>query len=164
MSKPTERQEHLYELLKEFDTAMLITRGGDHGMHARPMRVAELRPGADAYFVTSIDSPKVAEIERDPDAVLTLQRSSRFAAAYGRVDVIRDRSLIERLWQEPWKAWFPDGKDDPSLAVLKLDAKEGEYWDSSGARGVRYALSAAAAYVQGEKPTTDEKQHARVRL
>lgn len=52
------RREHLYDLLKDFDTAMLVTKSADGHMHARPMAVAELRADADAYFVTGIDSPK----------------------------------------------------------------------------------------------------------
>ena len=60
-----EDEEHLYDLLASFETAMLVTRGRDGHMHARPMAVAEMRADADAYFVTSIDSPKVAEIYAD---------------------------------------------------------------------------------------------------
>lgn len=164
MKQPTERREHLYELLKDIDTAMLVTRTGERGMHARPMAVADLRPDADAYFVTSVDSPKVAEIEREPNVLLTFQSSDRFAAVSGRVTVSRDRALVERLWKEPWKVWFPKGKDDPSIAVLKLDAEQGEYWDNSGAQGVQYVLSAAKAYLKGDTPATDDKQHGRVRL
>ena len=65
--------EHLYDLLKDFDTAMLVTRAADGHLHARPMAVAELRADADAYFVTNIDSPKVAEVYADADVLLTFQ-------------------------------------------------------------------------------------------
>ena len=54
--------EHLSQLLEGFDTAMLVTRAADGRLHARPMAVAALRADADAYFVASIDSPKVAEV------------------------------------------------------------------------------------------------------
>ncbi len=74
---PTDRREHLYDLLKDFDTAMLVTRSADGHMHARPMAVAEMRPDADAYFVTGIDSPKVAEIKANPDVTLTFQSKTR---------------------------------------------------------------------------------------
>ena len=159
-----EESEHLYDLLRDFDTAMLITRAADGHLHARPMAVAELRADADAYFVTSIDSPKIAEIEADADVLLTFQSERQFAAVYGRVNVIQDRQLIERLWQEAWKVWFPRGKDDPTIALLRFDAERGEFWDSAGTRGVQYAFEAARAYLRGDKPQVDPDQHGRVRL
>jgi general stress protein 26 len=159
-----EEGRHLYDLLRDFDTAMLITRAADGHLHARPMAVAELRADADAYFVTSIDSPKIAEIEADADVLLTFQSERQFAAVYGRVNVIQDRQLIERLWQDAWKVWFPHGKDDTTIALLRFDAERGEFWDSAGTRGVQYAFEAARAYLRGDKPQVDADRHGRVRL
>ncbi len=158
------RAEHLYDLLKDFDTAMLITRSGEGHMHARPMAVAELRPDADAYFVTAIDSPKVAEIEASPDVTLTFQSSNQFASVCGRVRVVRDPALIDRLWKEAWKVWFPKGKNDPSISLLQFNAQHGEYWDNAGTQGLKYAFEAAKAYVKGQTPISDQKQHAKVEL
>ena len=45
-----ETQRHLYDLIKDFGTAMLITHQPDGKCHARPMAVAELKTDADAYF------------------------------------------------------------------------------------------------------------------
>jgi general stress protein 26 len=156
--------EHLYDLLEDFATAMLITRAADGHLHARPMAVAELRADADAYFVTSIDSPKIAEIESDADVLLTFQSERQYATVYGRVNVIQDSQLIDRLWKEAWRVWFPLGKSDPSIALLRFDAERGEFWDNAGTRGVQYVFEAAKAYLRGETPQTDRNQHGRVRL
>jgi general stress protein 26 len=156
--------QHLYDLLQDFDTAMLITRASDGNLHARPMAVAELRADADAYFVTDIESPKVAEIEADADVLLTFQSARQYAALYGRVNVVQDRALIERLWKEAWQVWFPRGQTDPSIALLRFDAERGEFWDNAGTRGMQYAFEAARAYLRGETPQTDPEQHGRVRL
>ncbi len=45
MTKATNTQQHLYDLLKDFDTAMLVTQSADGHMHSRPMAIAELRAG-----------------------------------------------------------------------------------------------------------------------
>ncbi|MGH6609319.1 MAG: pyridoxamine 5'-phosphate oxidase family protein [Burkholderiaceae bacterium] len=164
MESTTRRSEHLYDLLKDFDTAMLVTRSTEGHMHARPMAVAELRADADAYFVTGIDSPKVEEIQANPDVTLVFQSSNQFASVCGRASVVRDPALIDRLWKEAWKVWFPKGKTDPSIALLKFDAQHGEYWDNAGAQGLKYAFEAAKAYVKGETPKEDQKQHAKVEL
>ncbi len=159
----TDKHEHLFELVNDIDTAMLITRAGG-ALHARPMSVAELKPDADAYFATSLDSPKVAEIEADPYAMITFQDGSKYAVITGEARVVRDRALIEKLWSEAWRVWFPQGKDDPSLCLLKLEAREGEFWDNTGAKGLRYLFEGAKAVLQGTRPETDQDQHAKVQL
>jgi general stress protein 26 len=159
----TEKHEHLYDLVKTIGTAMLITRSGGE-LHARPMSVADLRPEADAFFASSIESPKVAEIEADPYAMITFQDGMKFAVVTGQARIVRDRALIDKLWSESWRAWFPGGKDDPSLCLLKFEANAGEFWDNSGAKGLRYLFEGAKAILQGERANPDADQHAKVQL
>ena len=142
--------EHLYDLLASFATAVLVTRGRDGHMHARPMAVAEMRADADAYFVTSIDSPKVAEIYADADVLLTFQSAHQYAAIYGRVNIVRERALIDRLWKDSWKIWFPRGPSDPAIALLRFDAERGELWNDLGLLGVQYAFEATKAYLRAD--------------
>ena len=159
----TDTHEHFYDLLKDIKTAMMITRAGGK-LHARPMSVADLRADADAYFATSLDSPKVAEIEADPSMMVTFQDGRQFAVLIGNARIVRDRALIDKLWSEAWRVWFPKGKEDPSLCLIKLEAQEGEYWDSSGVRGLRYLFEGVKAVLQGTTPDMDAGQHAKVRL
>jgi general stress protein 26 len=156
-------QKHLYDLIKGFKTCMLVTHGRG-GRHARPMAIAELKPDADAYFATRLDSPKVAEIESDGTVLITFQGSAEYAALYGSVTIVRDRALIKQLWSETWKPWFPGGKDDPALCLLKFHAAAGEYWDNSGLQGLEYLFEGMKAILQKRQPQTDEKQHAKVSL
>src|SRR4029453_1886279 len=107
MTSATNTQKHLYDLLKDFDTAMLVTRSADGHMHSRPMAIAALGPDSDAYLVTSIDSPKVAEVQANPGVTLTFQSSNQYASLSGQVMIVRDRALIDRLYKEAWKIWFP---------------------------------------------------------
>lgn len=161
---PVEEKEHLYELLKDFSTAMLASRTLDNSLHARPMAVAELRPDAEAYFVTDARSPKVAEIEAHPDVLVTFQSSSEFATLYGTASVVRNRAEVDRLWKEPWRVWFPEGKDDPNLVLINVKPRSGEFWDNSGAEGVKYLFEGLKAYLKGERPKPDDTLSAKVTL
>jgi general stress protein 26 len=58
MSKATDTKGHLFELLREFDTTMLVTVDNDGGLHARPMAVGSLEADGDTYLVTSVVSCK----------------------------------------------------------------------------------------------------------
>ena len=165
MTTATNTREHLYDLLKDFDTAMLVTRSADGHMHSRPMAIAELRRDSDIYLVTSIDSPKVDEIQANPGVTLTFQSSNQYASLSGGATIVRDRALIDRLYKEAWKVWFPQGRNDPSIALLQFNAQHGEYWDNAGAEGLKYVFEAAKAYVKGEQPKdVDQQQHAKVTL
>src|SRR4051795_112829 len=124
--------DRLYDIIKDFDNAILVTQIGEGRIHARPMAVAEIRPDGDIFFTTDIDSPKVAELAANPDVVVSFQSGSQFATVSGRAEVLQDRALIERLWSEAWKVWFPGGKNDPSLCLIRVDGREGEYWDNAG--------------------------------
>jgi general stress protein 26 len=160
----TKSIEHLYDVIKAFDTAMLITRAADGTLRGRPMTVADPNRNGEIYFSTSVDSPKVKELEADPRVSVTLQGTARHASVSGTARVVRDRALVEELWTESWRLWFPKGKDDPSLCLIAVKPNEGRYWDYSGARGVEYLFAAAKAYLSGKSPEPTDGQTGDVRL
>ncbi len=143
------------EVLEHFDTAMLVTRAHDGELRARPMAIADRDESGDLWFVTSFDSPKAAEIRADDQVSVTMQSKARFLSISGRAEIVRDRAKIEALWRETWKVWFPNGKDDPAIALVRVVASEGEYWDQHGAKGLKYAFDAARGLIQGRRPDRD---------
>lgn len=160
-----DNREHLLELLKGFDTAMLATRTGNGAIRARPMALAEVRDDGLVHVVAGLDDPKVAEIESDPHVGLFMQGKTQWVSISGSARVVRDRALIERLWSEVWRVWNPAGKDDPNLCLIAIEPSEGEYWDNAGARGVAFLLEAAKAYVTGTTPDAQKMdENAKVSL
>ena len=163
MTTQNDGRAHLHDVVEDFDVAMLVTHTAN-AIHARPMAIAKLDDGLGAYLVTDINSFKVEEVNANPHAVLTFQSSKQFASVRGEIAVLQDRQLIEKLWKEAWKVWFPAGKSDPNIALLRFTAHDGEYWDNAGMQGIKYVYDAAKAYFTGETPKTDEAQHAKVPL
>jgi general stress protein 26 len=164
-TEQVDQPEHLVQVLKDFDSAILITRTEDGALRGRPMALAEVEAGGDVFFASSLNNETVREIEGDPRVAVTVQGKLKFASVSGRAHVMRDRALIKKLWREGWKLWFPDGPDDPNLCLIKFDADEGEYWDTSGTRGIKFALRAAGAYARGERPDAREgSENAKVKL
>lgn len=171
MAKPTppaqtaESTRHYFEVIENFDTAMLVTRPSDGSLHGRPLSIAGKDPDGTLWFVTSAQSPKVAEIEADPRALVTMQSSNRFVTLKGTAEVMKDRSKVEELWSAAQRIWF-EGKDDPDIALVRFVPSDAEYWDNAGAQGIRFAVAAAKAVIQG-KPLTDRgdpKAHGKVGL
>ena len=53
----------------------------------------------------------------------------------------RDRATIDALWSPVQKVFFPEGKDDPNLVVLRVRVRDAAYWESAGnfiARATRF--------------------------
>lgn len=159
----TNAPKHLEELLTGFDNAMLVTRRPDGRMRSRPMAIVDVRGDGTIYFATAIDSPKTEELEGDPHVNVALQSGGRFVSITGTGRIVADRALLDRLWSESWRVWFPGGPDDPSLCLLVVDPEEAEFWDRSGGRGLKYLFQAAKAYLSGTQPPPDEEQHGKVK-
>ncbi|HET9957371.1 MAG TPA: pyridoxamine 5'-phosphate oxidase family protein [Polyangiaceae bacterium] len=164
-SQSSELLDHFLSLLGKFDTAILVTHQGDHGLHGRPMAIADTDADGTLWFLTSDDSPKVAEIAEDSRVLVTMQQDTRFIVASGRIRVVRDAKKIDELWKESDRVWF-DGKDDPNLVLLSFFPEDAEFWDNSGSRGVRFVYRAAKAVLSGVplKDLNDPTAHAKVSL
>jgi general stress protein 26 len=160
-----DKREHLVTVLKDFDTGMLFTRTSAGQLRGRPMALADVQQDGTIFLATQLGSEKQKELEADPHVALSVQGKIKFASISGSATINRDRALIHKLWREGWKVWFPEGKDDPRLCLIELDPVAGEYWDSSGARGVQFAVKAAKAYLSGERlEEKDLDQNAKVQL
>lgn len=158
-----DEKKQLLEIVRDFDNAMLVT--ADHGgMQARPMAVASIEENGDIYFSTDVSSPKAHQIADDPHVAILFQGKLKFAAVYGKASVVQDRALVERLWKPDWKVWFPKGKDDPSLCLIRVSATHGQYWDNSGAKGIKYVIEVAKALVKKTTPDVEKDQTAKVSL
>ena len=167
MSTKTEQQTDrtaLYEVLDDFDTAMLTTFTADGTPHGRPMHVAQ-RDGDTLWFVTGIDSGKVREIASGDPAVLTFQSSDTWVAATGEVEISHDRGKVDELWSPVMKAWFPEGPEDPGVVAVRVDLVSAEYWATTGTDKVSFAFGVAKSILTGTPiDSDDEGEHGEVRL
>lgn len=147
----------LYDILTEFDTAMLITHTPDGRLHARPMVIADVEENCDLWFITRSDSGKVEEVQADHDVHVFMQNSWKSAVSIsGKASMVSNRAKIDEVWKEQYKVWFPDGKDDPKIALIQVRGTEAQYWDQSGLNKLKYLYEAARAYVTGTTPKLEE--------
>jgi general stress protein 26 len=163
---PDTRYDKLHDLLADFDTAMLVTRTPEGQLRSRPMAVAAVEPDGALWFMTQRDSAKVTEIEHYHEVNVAFQSKLKFVSISGSGYVVEDRQKVDELWNEAWKHWFPGGKDDPQLMLVCVDGATGEYWDNSGASGIKYLIEAGKAYLSGTRPNVerDPAIHAKVNL
>jgi general stress protein 26 len=162
MAQETSRDEaiqKLNELIKDIDFAMLTTIDEDGTLRSRPMVTQRSQFDGDLWFFTGASSPKVAEVMHDRHVNLSYAdpKNQNYVSISGTARVVRDRKKMEELWNPAYKAWFPNGLDDPDLALLQVTAEHAEYWDSPSS-AVVHALGFVKAVVTGQRAQGGENE------
>ena len=152
--------EKLRELVKDIDFCMLTTvdEGGD--LHSRPMSSnGDIDADGDIWFFTNASSHKVSEIEKLPKVNVSFADpdNQRYVSVSGTAQLVRDRAKIDELWRPEFKIWFPKGKDDPEVALLRIALEKAEYWDSPSST-IGFALSFVSSLVTGKEPDMGENR------
>jgi general stress protein 26 len=145
MSNQAEIEHKFWKALRSDMTVMLGLAGVDEG-HTRPM-TAQLDGDEDRgpiYFFGSKETELVSELQTDGRAIATFASKGNdvFATIHGTLSIDNDRAVIDRLWNSFVAAWYPGGKDDPNLTLLRLDADRAQVWidASSLLAGVKVML------------------------
>ena len=53
-----------------------------------------------------------------------------FACLAGNARLDNNPGMIDKLWSQRVEAWFPAGKSDPNLALLRFDVESAELWET----------------------------------
>jgi general stress protein 26 len=140
-SRKNDSVEKLNDLIQGMKVAMLTTREPDGKLRARPMVVQQVEFDGDLWFFTSSSSPKVDEIRSEGQVNVSFANSSdqEYVSVSGTAHLVYDKAKAEELWSPLHKAWFPNGVDDPDLALLKVKVDQAEYWDSPSGKMVQLA-------------------------
>lgn len=142
MNNTTDRSESvkkLRELIKDIRFAMLTTCEEDGTLRSRPMATQDIEDDGDLWFFTYGSAHKVDEIQQNQHVNVSYSdpNNQKYVSASGNAELVRDREKIEELWNPLYKAWFPQGLDEPDLALLKVSVDQAEYWDSPSSKVVR---------------------------
>ena len=152
--------QKLREMLKDIDFCMLTTIDENGDLHSRPMSLnGDVDEAGNLWFFTSANSLKVTEVGRTPrcNASFADTADSRYVSISGKAELVTDKNKIEELWKPELKAWFPEGTDQPDLALLRLTIEKAEFWDSPGGT-VAQVISFVSALVTGESADWGENK------
>lgn len=123
-------EEKLWKALKDDRTVMLGVDGVEDG-HSKPMTALLDSDGGPAiWFFTSNETTLVSTLKSGARATAAFAAKGHglFASIQGGLsDDSGNRAMIDKLWNPFIAVWF-DGKDDPKLALLRLDAEHAEVW------------------------------------
>ena len=113
------------------------------------------------WFFTQDPSQKTDQVRTNNHVNVAIQSGDDYISIAGTATISTDRAMIEELWNPHAEAWFEGGKDDPSVALLRIHADSAEYWTVNSNKAVA-AVKYAKAIVTGTQPNVGD--NARVNL
>ena len=154
MSNESDIAAKFWKALKSDMTVMLGLSAVQDG-HAQPM-TAQLEEGADRgpiWFFTAKDVHLVQAMGQSHAAAAQFASKGHdlFASIQGTLTLNNDRAVIDRLWNRFVAAWYPGGKDDPKLQLLRFDPTHAHVWLNEN------SLFAGLKILLGSDPKKDYK-------
>lgn len=151
MATDAEIEAKFWAALKAEPTIMLGLAGARDG-HTQPMTaITEQDASGPLWFFTSKDNSIIAALGQAHRAIATYTAKGHdlFATVHGELSVHTDRATIDRLWNPYVEAWFKEGKNDPSIALLRLETESAQIWLNGS------SIAAAVKRLFGRDPQQD---------
>lgn len=152
----------LADLIEATRIAMLTTEEPDGSLRSRPLATLQMDSEGRLWFFTAMSSGKVGEIDQHRKVNLSYASVAEqdYVSVSGRARLLRDAPKIHQLWTAWVEPWFPNGPDDPDLALLEVTIDEAEYWDAPASR-MRRLFGLTKARTTGD--TAQLGEHGKVR-
>lgn len=160
MNQSTYRQQQfskLDELIKDIRVAMLTTIDEDGSLRSRPMATPRVEFEGTLWFFTGADAPKVEESQHHHQVNVSFAdpEHQSYVSVSGTATLVHDRQKMQEIWSPWFRTWFPQGLDDPNLALLQVDVEKAEYWDVPSSTMVQL-YGVMKATLTGERPQQGE--------
>jgi general stress protein 26 len=154
-----EHKDAVKEVKKKIDDikiAMLTTEEPDGSLRSRPMATNKMEEDGTIWFFTREFDPKVNEVNQNHKINLSYSDpdNNLYVSISGEAYMETNKDKVEELWQPHLKAWFPKGKEDPEISLLKIKPQKAEYWDSEASNMV-LIFNIAKSIFKGKKHEAD---------
>ena len=108
--------------------AVLSTMDQDGYPHPVEMDLLGHDDGHVFYFSTPISSRKVGHIRGDKRAGVCIARCWDSLSFIGYAEIVDDRELKERFWNDSMLRHYPGGVDDEGYALIRFDGRHLSAW------------------------------------
>ncbi|MBO3664822.1 pyridoxamine 5'-phosphate oxidase family protein [Microbacterium stercoris] len=152
-----EDMTRIRRIVKDAKVGVLTTVSPDGDLHSRPLAAQDVEFDGDLWFFVRDDSPKVRDIAAHPQVNVAFEGGGGWLSIAGAAELVHDRERVDQLWSPAVEAWFPDGRDDPALALLRVEAESAEYW-ATDAPGIVSAFKIVKAMVTHSEPDVGDNR------
>lgn len=131
------KQDDAKRLLTPEKPTFLITFGEGGRLDARAMAVVEAEGLKTIWMMTGKSSDKFRQLSENQNCLLyatDLEDSQDYLELrlWGRMELLDDAETRTRVWRDDYGCYFPEGKNDPNLVVLKFTTESGVMQTQSG--------------------------------
>jgi general stress protein 26 len=121
-------QTRLWDEIEKRQTGMLGVTGPE-SQHFQPMTAFLDRSENRIWFFTYKDTDLAEAAVTGTPAMFVFQHERAiYACIGGTLRVQHDPERMQKYWNPVVAAWYPEGKDDPRLTMLCLDAEDAQVW------------------------------------
>lgn len=131
MAHENELHDQVWNELSDSRFVMMALEGKDDG-HSQPMTLFMEDKSGPAYIFTNRDNRLVSEIDGRPRAVAHFISKGQnfFACIHGQLSLHNDPAVIDKFWSPMVATWYPGGRNDPNLVLVRFDPDQAELWNS----------------------------------
>lgn len=138
------------ELTRDIKFTMVTFVSNEGHLHSAPMTTQEGDFDGTVWFIGAKDSELVKSIPKNPQVNLSYSNTTNhnYVSVNGTAELVDDKSKLEELWSDGYKAFFEQGKEDPNIQLIKVTGNGAQYWEGSGR--VASILKMTKAAITGE--------------
>ncbi len=122
-------QEIAEKFIDKLKSSPFVMLGLMDGQHSEPMtaQLDDDQPNTLFFF-----AGKDNRAAKGGDAMVQFVAKGHdfFGCLAGTLSQQNDAAQIDKLWNNQVEAWFPGGKTDPNLALLRFDVDSAELWET----------------------------------
>ena len=117
-------------LIAPMGTVFLATNGQGGFPDVRAVSPTRVEGAGTLWFLTSECSDKCGELTKDPRCMVyatDMEATETYVELrlWGKMEIFADADSRSLAWKDEYLGYFPGGKDNPGLRVLKFTAKSG---------------------------------------
>lgn len=165
-STSSSTHETLWKLIKDIRFGMLSHRGASGELHSHPLTTQnkDLDEQAQLYFFVPNDGELAQRLRAENRVNLSYADpgGDSYVSISGTAGFIDDLQKKKELWSPMAKSWFPNGVEDPNLALLAVRINHAEYWDIEDSKLTQLFKMARSA-ITGNPPS-DLGEHKELKL
>lgn len=145
-------QKQLMEQIADARCVMLgSTRHNDHMQPMTP-QIDDDEEGHTIYFYSDKTSELGTQILMQPGNVHMCHIGKDYQACVkGRLSVERNPAMVDTFWNPIVAAWYPGGKTDPKMLMLKFEPDTAHVW-ASDKSSIGFAYEITKANLTDEMP------------
>lgn len=144
-------------LIKDIRFAMLTHTTADGHLHSAPMTTQDTPFEGQIWFIGDNTTEMCKDIAKRPQVNLAYSHPERsvYVSITGQATLVEDAAKLDELWSDFYEAYFEQGKQDPKVQLIRVDAQGAQYWEASGK--VAQLAKMVTAALTGAKTQSDQR-------